>query len=278
MDYISSICLDPSVDKKTRALMNTGMINRINWIKKMSSLGLGILLAIEEPKDKIIHYRWVGRMKHSDLAVYNHVPMGLLEYMPIEHALEPVDGENALFINCMWILPPFWNTGVGTELMNTFLDEAKKFGGGSVIAYDGDKWFETSIYYMPANFFRKYGFREVDRNGTRVLLYLDLGNKNEPNLITPKGEYHKGLDEIKVEIFFNYQCPWSEFMINSVKNEMKNYPHIEFSFINTNDRKIVEKFGISRGIRINGVPLINRMATWKEIKTEIDKIAISSSN
>jgi GNAT superfamily N-acetyltransferase len=251
--------------------MKNGMINRINWIKKMNPFGLDLLIAIEKPKNEIIHYKWVGKIKHSDLAVYNDVPMGLLEYIPIKHALEPVDGENSLFINCMWILPPFWNKGVGSELMNAFIDEANKLGGGSVITYDGDKWFETSINYMPSNFFKKFGFKEVDRDGTRVLLFLDLGNNNKPKLISPEKKSYKLKDKISLEIFFNSQCPWSEFMVNSIKNEMKNYPYIDFSFINTNERHVIEKYGISRGIRVNGKPLITRMATWKEIKTEIDK-------
>jgi GNAT superfamily N-acetyltransferase len=198
--------------------------------------------------------------------------MGLLEYIPIESVLEPIEGKESLFINCMWILPPFWNTGVGQALINKFIDKAKKIGGGTVIAYDGDKWFETSIRYMPSSFFQKYGFEEVDRDGTRVLLYLDLGSNVKPHFILPKREFYTKKDKIILEVYFNSQCPWSAFMINSIKKEVLNYSNIIARFINTDDRAIIKKFGISRGIKINGKPVINRMATWGEIKKEIDKI------
>ncbi|MFX0139123.1 MAG: GNAT family N-acetyltransferase, partial [Candidatus Hodarchaeota archaeon] len=134
LDLICAICLDPSVDQETKNLMEDGMDRRISWIKKMMSIGLEILIALEKPKQEEIHYKWVGKMLHSDLAVHGQVPMGLLEYIPIEHALEPIKGKNALFINCMWILPPFWSRGVGKALIETFIEKAEQHGGGSVIA------------------------------------------------------------------------------------------------------------------------------------------------
>jgi hypothetical protein len=33
----------------------------------------------------------------------------------------------------------------------------------------------------------------------------------------------------------------------------------------TDDRSVVEEYGLSRGVCINGKPLIKRMASWKEI-------------
>jgi len=272
LDYISSICLDPSVDKKTRNLMENGMDDRINWIKKMKLKELEILVATEKPTEEIIQYKWVGKIQHSDLAIINNVPMGLLEYVPVEYALEPIIGKNSLFINCMWILPPFWKIGVATALINEFINKAKKYGGGCVIAYDGDKWFDTSIKYMPSSYFKQFGFKEVDKEGTRILLFLDLGSNSPPKFIPSKSENVSKKNLLTLDLFYNSQCPWSWFMINSVKNNLKRYPNINLNLINTDDRKIIEKYGISRGIRINGKPVIKRMATWNEIKYEIDKV------
>ncbi|MFX1476568.1 MAG: GNAT family N-acetyltransferase [Promethearchaeota archaeon] len=272
LEYIRSICLDPSVDKKTRSLMENGMAIRTNWIKKMKQKGLEILVAVEKPKEETIHYKWVGKIQHSDLAVFSTVPMGLLEYLPIEYALEPIVGSNSLFINCMWILPPFWRSGVATALINEFINKAKNDGGACIIAYDGDKWFDTSIKYMPSSFFKKFGFKEIDREGTRVLLFLDLGSSTPPKFIQSKSEDLSKKDLLTLDLFYNSQCPWAWFMINSVKNKLKGYPNINLNLVNTDNRKVIENYGISRGIRINGKPVIKRMATWNEIKKEIDKV------
>ncbi|MFX1316713.1 MAG: GNAT family N-acetyltransferase [Promethearchaeota archaeon] len=272
LDYIGAICLDPSIGKEQIEAMQKAMVDRINWIKRMMSKGLEVFIAVEKPKSEVIHYKWAGKMLHSDLALHGMVPMGLLESMPIEIALEPIEGKNSLFINCMWILPPFWLTGVGTALLESFINRAKEVGGASVLTYEEDKWFGTSIKYMPSSFFKKFGFKEVDRDGSRILLYLNLNANIKPKLISFKQESFEENDEIRVDIFFNSQCPWSKFMVDLIKEKRNKYPEVTFKFINTDDRKIIEKFGISRGICINGKPVIKRMAAWEEIESEIKKV------
>ena len=270
LDYVGAICLDPSIGKQQREDMQPAMTNRIAWIKKMMAKGLEIFVALEKPKPQVIHYKWAGKMKHSDLALHGKVPMGLLESIPIKFALEPVEGKG-LFINCMWILPPFWLTGVGKSLLENFIISAKEFGGASVISYEGDRWFGTSINYMPSSFFKKYGFKEVDRDGSCILLYRNLGVDIQPKFISFKPEFLNKNEKKIVEIFFNSQCPWSKYMVDEIKVKEKKYPEIAFKFINTDERKTIEKFGISRGVRINGKPIIKRMATWEEIELEIKK-------
>ena len=270
LDIICKICLDPSIDKETRKLMEDGMKNRILWIKKMMPKGLEILVALEKPRKEIIHYKWVGKMFHSDLAVHGQVPKGLLEYIPIEHALEPIKGKNMLFINCMWILPPFWHSGVGTALIASCIENAKPVGGVGVIAYDGDNWFSTSIKYMPSSFFKKFGFNEVDRDGSRVLLYLDLGSSNPPKFILPKSKDVNTNKKLNLDLFFNSQCPWSRYMVNEVNKHLKNHPNININLVNTDDKELIERMGISRGVILDGKPIIKRMASLEEIQKEIE--------
>jgi len=186
LDYVRAICLDPSVDPQGREAMRSGMADRICWIRRMMQEGLEILVALEKPKMETIHYKWAGNMLHAGLAVHGQVPKGLLESVPIEFAPEPVKGKNSLFIYCIWVLPPFWHTGVAKRLIKSFIHSAKQFGGASVLAYEGDRWFGTSIKYMPSSFFKRFGFKEVARDGSRVLLSLDLGAGVQPKLIYPR--------------------------------------------------------------------------------------------
>jgi len=227
-------------------------------------------VALQPPKNETINYKWAGKVLHSDLAVGNFVPMGLLESIPIEFALEPIEGENCLFINCIWILPPFWKKGVGKALMERFIKNAKKVGGASVLAYEGEKWFGTTIKYMPSNFFQKFAFKEVDRDESRVLLYLDLGSNNPPNLMKTQIP-ELDLKKNKLTLFVNNQCPWNCFMIDDIKTNIKKYQNIQLNLVNTDSKGVIKEYGISRGIMINGKPLIKRMASWSEIKKKVDK-------
>ncbi|MFW9827592.1 MAG: GNAT family N-acetyltransferase [Candidatus Thorarchaeota archaeon] len=276
LDIIRTVCLDPSVDKKTRNLMENGMEERVKWIKKMIPKGLELLVAFEKPREEYIDYKWVGKILHSDLAVNDRVPMGLIEFLPIECALEPITGKNSLFINCMWILPPFWNQGVGKILLESFIEKAKELGSGSVISYEGDKWFGTSISYMASAFFNKFGFQEVDRDGSRVLLYLDLGSSDPPKFTFPKIKSFNKNRNINLDIFFNNQCPWARYMINTVKKGLTKYNIINCNVVDANQLDIIKENGISRGIRLNNKIIFNRMASWAEVQAAIDKFLKNS--
>lgn len=272
IEFIPAICLDPSVGKESIAAMQDGMGDRINWIKNMMEIGLEIFVAFEKPKNEEIHYKWVGKMLHSDLAIRGQVPMGLLECVPIEYALEPINGKKSLFINCMWILPPFWGKGVGKALIDFLINRAKDVDGVSTIAYDGVKWCGTSINYMPFDFFKKLGFKEIERDGNRLLLHLDLGAKIPPKLIYPQYDVLQNERDSCLVAFYNSQCPWSKLMIDEINKNIEKNSSLHLKVIKTDNREIIEKYGISRGLLIEGKPTLKRIALWKEIQKEVKNL------
>lgn len=269
-NYVSALCVDPGLNPEQRDAMKNHMENRINWLKKMMSRGLGIIVALENPKSGALRYPGVGTIRYADLTVKGKVPKGLIEYLPIETALEPVKGEKSLFINCIWILPPFWKKGVAKGLMQRFIKEAEKCGGATVLAYKGDKWFGF-FEYMPASFFQKFGFEEISRDETCVLLHLDLGAGKLPMLIPPKKKVVKDKDEILMDVFCNSQCPWWGWVVNKIRRNTRKYSDVTLNVINTDRRDVIEKFGMARGIRINGEPIVKRIASWKEIESALNK-------
>jgi N-acetylglutamate synthase-like GNAT family acetyltransferase len=255
--------------------MKDAMDKRIEWIKTMMKIGLEIFVALEPPRNEIIHYKWAGKINHADLAIKGKVPMGLLEYLPIEHALEPVVGKNSLFINCIWILPPFWKKGVGSALIDAFLKTAQKVGAASVISYEQTKWFETSIDYMPTKFFQKYGFIEADRDEGRILLFKDFKSTPAPRFIQTNLKTKPESKKNIMNIFCNDQCPWSAYMIQDIRDGLKHYKDVNMNRIFTNTRKSIEQWGISRGICLNNKILSKRMASWNQIKRKIDEFKLT---
>jgi hypothetical protein len=147
------------------------------------------------------------------------------------------------------------------------IEKAKAYGGLSVLAYEGDKWFGF-FPYMPASFLKKFGFKEVDRDGSRLLFYLNLGSDEQPKLIRPKCKFSKKDDKLIVDVFSNSQCPWSGLMIERIKQNIGKYNAV-VNITDTNDRKTLKKYGMSRGVCINGVPVLKRMASWKEIEAAV---------
>lgn len=269
LDYVARLCLDPFMVPRWRDMMQPAMVVREKWLKTMMQDGLRVLVALEKSEDVLSSFGARNR-KIRELIIRGKIPKGLIEYAPIEFAPEPITGENSLFINCIWVLPKFWNAGVARSLLERFIEDAKAYGSASVLTYEGDKWFGY-FPYMPVNFFTKFGFREVDRDGSRVLLHLNFGGEEQPRLIYPKTRKVRKSDKIIVDVLFNSQCPWSWWMANKVKCGMKKYRAV-VNAINTDDRRVIDEFGLSRGICINGKPVLKRMASWKEIDFAVKQV------
>lgn len=263
LDYVSRLCVDPWMPPTWREAMMPAMNARKEWLKAMMPQGLRVLVALE--KVEALRSRSARSKKMRELIVDGNFPEGLIEYAPIEFAPEPVLGEKSLFINCVWVLPRFWHKGIARNLLETFIEDAKIHGGASVLAYEGDKWFGF-FPYMPVSFFKSFGFKEVDRDGNRVMLHLDLGAHATPTLIRPKARRSEKGDKPVVNVFYSSQCPWSGWMADRIKRNMKKYD-TAVNAINTDDRNVIEAYGISRGLSINGVPVLKRMASWKEAES-----------
>jgi GNAT superfamily N-acetyltransferase len=215
LPYVSYLCLW-GISQKQKEAMKDHMEKRLKWIEEMWSKGLEIIVALGPRRSK----------------------KGLIEYIPIEIAPEPVKGKNSLLINCIWVLPRFKKAGIGKGLMQHFLDDAKKVGGASVLSYEGDKWFGY-FDYMPASFFKRLGFKEVSRDETRVLLHLDLGAHITPRLLTPKSQRIEKKGKTVVDIFCNSQCPWCGWMADEICRNVKG-SGVTLNVINTDDREAIK--------------------------------------
>lgn len=245
LDIVAGICLDPSVPANWRKIMKPAMEARKDWLRAMMPKGLQVTAVLGSKGEK----------------------KGLIEHVPIQLASEPVRGTRSLFINCIWVVEAFWRTGVAKPLMEHCINRAEEFGGVSVLAFDGDRWFGF-MPYMPSSFFEKFGFVVIDRDDSRLLLHLDMGGDEKPSLIPAKTRTLDRSDEKVVEVLYNNQCPWSGWMVDKVRRAMKKQRAI-VEAVNTDDRSVVEEYGLSRGVCVNGVPVMKRMATVKEIETAV---------
>jgi len=111
----------------------------------------------------------------------------------------------------------------------------------------------------------------TDRDESRILLHLNLGGDETPSLILPKTRILDRDDKPIVEVLFNNQCPWSGWMVDKVRRSMKKFG-ARFEVVNTDDRAVVEEYGLSRGVCVNGLPVMKRMATVKEVEAVVKKL------
>lgn len=99
-----------------------------------------------------------------------------IEYAPLETAWVPVEGENYLYIYCLWVAGEFKGRGYGRQLMEYCLANAKareKAGVCMLGAKTQKAWLSGQA------FAEKYGFETVDTtpDGYRLLVLSFDGTK-----------------------------------------------------------------------------------------------------
>jgi hypothetical protein len=258
----------PCADPGFRKTLNQGIALRKEFLRKMMKKGLSILVASEDQKGRRkVNYPGVGKVKAADLSSKGELIAGLIEYVPIEETNFPVSGENLVFIDCIWVIPPFWRNGAAKNLMQTFFDKTHDldFSGAAVIAYEKESWWGF-FDYMPNWFFQKSGFRQVERDGNSILMLKDYKDAKPPQFILPEQKPTFKPGKLRAELFWSGQCPYSWWIRKLAEKEFGRNSKIELSLVNTDHRKTVEKSGITFGLAINGKIIYNRIPSWDEVK------------
>jgi GNAT superfamily N-acetyltransferase len=264
----------PCADPGFRRTLNQGMALRREFLRKMMGKGLSILVASEDQKGREkLDYPGVGEVRTEDLSSKGKIIAGLIEYSPIEETNFPVSGKNLAFIHCIWVIPPFWKQGVAKRLMETLLSKThvENFLGAAVIAYEKESWWGF-FDYMPSWFFQKFGFTGAARDGNSILMLKSYKDAKPPKFILPERRSTSKVGKVKAELFWSGQCLYSWWVKKLAEKEFGKSPRVELSFLNTDERKTVEKSGITFGLRINGKVIYNRIPSWNEVKTALESV------
>ena len=99
-----------------------------------------------------------------------------IEYAPLETAWVPVDGDNYLYIYCLWVTGEFKGKGYGRQLMEYCLADARAKGKSGVCMLGAEK---QKAWLSDQAFAEKYGFETVDTtsDGYRLLALSFDGTK-----------------------------------------------------------------------------------------------------
>ena len=99
-----------------------------------------------------------------------------VEYAPLETAWVPVEGENYVYIYCLWVNGASKGKGYGKLLMESCLDDARAQGKSGVCMLGARK---QKGWLSDQAFARRYGFETVDEteNGYELLALSFDGTK-----------------------------------------------------------------------------------------------------
>ncbi|MBN1647045.1 MAG: GNAT family N-acetyltransferase [Spirochaetales bacterium] len=200
---------------------------------------------------------WYNKMKNRGLcvklAVDNGTVCGMIQLVPAENSF--AEGSNFYFIHCIWVhgyregIGNYQKRGIGKVLLLAAEDEAKEKGASGLAA-----WGLSLPVWMQAKWFIRQGYKKADRVGQAVLVWKAFDSSAEtPKWIRLKKKPEKTEGKINVTAFLNGWCPAQNIVFERMKRAVAEFGDIvDFTVIDTTDRKNYLEWGISDGIYLDG--------------------------
>lgn len=135
-----------------------------------------------------------------------------IEYAPLETAWVPIEGENFIYIYCLWACGPYKGKGYGRALMEDCIADARKNGKAGLCMLGAAK---QKAWLSDQAFAKKFGFKTVDTApGGYELLALSFDGtlpRFAPNAKSMKVESQA------LTIYYSAQCPYTWQSIEMVR-------------------------------------------------------------
>ncbi len=151
-----------------------------------------------------------------------------IEYAPLDKAWVPIEGENYMYIYCLWVAGSFKNNGYGKELLEYAINDAKSKGKSGICTISSKK---KKPFISEKSFFLKYGFEVVDTVEDYELLALSF----DTSIPKFRDSVRCGkVDSKDLTIYYSSQCPFTLNCVKEAKEYMiENNINIVFNEVNT---------------------------------------------
>ena len=148
-----------------------------------------------------------------------------IEYEPIETAWVPITGKNYEYIYCLWVAGSFKGKGIGKELLDYAINDAKEKKKSGVCTLVTKK---KKPFIGDKKFFEANGFKVVDTIDDYELLALSFDNKDTPKFNDQARSMT--IDSNDFTIYYSNECPYVEYEIEELSTYAKK-KNIKLNFI-----------------------------------------------
>ena len=225
---------------------------RIPWLRSMEQYGLKVKVAL-----------------------LDDIHTGFLYIMPIEINPWDIQGKDLLVFPCLVSHSRFAQQGVGKLLIKAAEQETRSQNrkGIATIGYFWDFWF------MPAEYFIKLGFQVAVKRGIEAILWKKFDKTAELPEFRSENYLFKSVEgKVVIDLFWNTFCLTSDVEAQRVREVASEFGEdVILHEYSANDPSVLQQYGISRRIYINGKmievgPEIEKGRLRNEIKDAMTKM------
>ena len=152
-----------------------------------------------------------------------------IEYEPIETAWVPISGKNYEYIYCLWVAGSFKGKGIGKELLEYCINDAKNKNKSGICTLVSTK---KKPFIGDKKFFEHFGFKVIDTVNDYELMALQFDNNETPKF--NDNARKMTINNNDFTIYYSNECPYVEYEIEELSNYAKeNNININFIKIDT---------------------------------------------
>jgi len=209
---------------------------------------------------KACWYRWAREkgLRVKLAATDNGVVGGMIQYGPIEHSF--AEGKDLYFIYCTWVhgyqqgRGNLQKQGMGKTLLRAAEQDVELIGAKGIAA-----WGIILPFWMRASWYKKQGFKPVDRQGIQSLLWKPYTpDARPPRWPAQKRSVEPIPGKVTVDVFINGWCPAQNLTYERAKRAAESFDNrVVFRETRTMDKDTFRSWGISDALYIDGKPVRN---------------------
>jgi predicted N-acetyltransferase YhbS len=222
--------------------------------------------------------KWYNKMKEKGLRVKfvqddKGIIAGMIQYVPIEYST--FEGKNLYVVLCIWVhghkagRGDYRKQGMGKALLNAAEEDVKRLGADGLVT-----WGLIIPVFMRASWFRKQGYKTVNKAGIMRMLWKPFNEKAEPpKFMKIIKQPEKGDGKVNVTLFRNGWCQTVNIACERAKRACQEFPgKINLQEFDTIDREDVKEWGIIDSLYIDGKEVsIGPAPSYEKIRKKIEK-------
>jgi lipoprotein signal peptidase/GNAT superfamily N-acetyltransferase len=179
---------------------------------------------------------------------------GMIQYLPVEEAPQ-VEGRGAYFVLCIWVhghrqgVGDRRRRGIGRALLAEAEADARRLGATGMAA-----WGLMVPVWMRARWFRKHGYRPVERDGMAMLVWKPFeGGAEPPRWVRPRRPVEPGRARVQVTAFVSGWCPALNLAAERARRAALTLEGaVDFELVNTRPPEVRDAWGIADGVFVDG--------------------------
>ena len=148
-----------------------------------------------------------------------------IEYEPIETAWVPIIGKNYEYIYCLWVAGSFKGKGIGRELTEYAIKDAKEKGRNGICTLVSKK---KKPFIGEKKFFEYMGFKVIDSIEDYELVALQFKDGEMPKFAETARKME--IDNQDFTIYYSNECPYVEYEVKELSDYAKE-KNIKLNFV-----------------------------------------------